>query len=48
VPDLVASIEEGANVHSNEPKHRAWSATAESILTKLRRGRVALDHAVSE
>jgi hypothetical protein len=29
-------------VHNNEPKPLVWTATAESILTKVRRGRVAL------
>jgi len=46
VPDLIASIEEYMKVHNNEPKPLVWTATAESILTKVRRGRVALDQAV--
>ena len=48
VPDLIASIEEYMKVHNNEPKPLVWTATAESILTKVRRGRVALDQAVSQ
>ena len=35
-------------VHNNEPKAFVWTATAESILTKVRRGRVALNQAVSQ
>jgi len=48
VPDLIASIEEYMKVHNTEPKAFVWTATAESILTKVRRGRVALDQAVSQ
>jgi len=47
VPDLIAAIEEYMLVHNNEPKPLVWTATAESILTKVRRGRVALDQTVS-
>jgi hypothetical protein len=35
-------------VHNNEPKPLVWTATAETILTKVRRGRVALDQTVSQ
>ncbi len=48
VPDLIASIEEFMKVHNNEPKPLVWTATAESILTKVRRGRAALNQAVSQ
>jgi hypothetical protein len=48
VPDLIASIEKYMEVHNDEPKPFIWTATAESILTKVRRGRVALDQAVSQ
>ena len=48
VPDLISSIEEYMKVHNNEPKPLVWTATAESILTKVRRGRVAIDQAVSQ
>ncbi len=34
-------------VHNNEPKPLVWTATAEPILTKVRRGRVALAQTVS-
>ena len=43
VPDLIASIEEYMKVHNNEPKPLMWTATAKSILAKVRRGQVALD-----
>jgi len=48
VPDLISSIEEYMKVHNNEPKPLVWTATAESILTKVRRGRVAVAQAVSQ
>ena len=48
VPDLIASIEEYMKVHNNEPKPLVWTATAESILTKVRRDRVTLNQAVSQ
>jgi transposase len=48
VPDLIASIEEYMKVHNDEPRPFVWTATAESILTKVRRGRVALDQTVSQ
>ena len=34
--------------HNNEPKPLVWTATAESILTKVRRGRVALNQVLSQ
>ena len=48
VPDLIAAIEKYMKVHNNEPKAFVWTATAESILTKVRRGRVALNQTVSQ
>jgi transposase len=42
VPDLISSIEEYLNAHNDDPKPFVWTATAESILEKVRRGRVAL------
>jgi hypothetical protein len=35
-------------VHNNDPKPFVWTATAESILAKVRRGRVALQQVVSQ
>ena len=48
VPDLIASIENYMDVHNESPRPFVWTATAESILTKVRRGRVALNQAVSQ
>jgi len=48
VPDLITAIEKFMEVHNDEPKPLVWTATAESILTKVRRGRVALNQAVSQ
>jgi transposase len=42
VPDLIGSIEEYLDAHNDDPKPFVWTATAESILQKVRRGRVAL------
>ena len=41
-PDLVASIQEYIDAHNNDPKPYVWTATAESILAKVARGRIAL------
>lgn len=43
VPALVAAIEEYMAIRNAEAKPFAWTATAESIIQKVRRGRVALD-----
>lgn len=48
VPDLITAIEKYMEVHNDEPKPRVWTATAPSILTTVRRGRVALDQAVNQ
>jgi transposase len=42
VDDLIAAIEEYLRVHNNDPKPFVWTATAEQILAKVRRGRVTL------
>ena len=42
-PDLIASIENYLRVTNDDPKPLVWTATAESILEKVRRGRVALE-----
>ena len=39
---FVLSIEEYLDAHNDDPKPFVWTATAESILQKVRRGRVAL------
>jgi len=43
VPDLVASIQEYIDTHNNDPRPYVWTATAESILAKVARGRIALE-----
>ena len=43
VPDLIASIEDYLRVTNANPKPLIWTASAESILEKIRRGRVALN-----
>ena len=43
VPELVAAIENFLRVHNEDPKPFVWTATAESILAKVRRGRVTLE-----
>jgi len=48
VPDLIASIEEFTAAHNDQPKPFIWTATTESILAKVRRGRVALQAVVNQ
>jgi transposase len=42
VPDLIAKIEEYLDAHNDDPKPFVWTATADEILAKVARGRVAL------
>ena len=48
VPDLIAAIQEYLDAHNEDPKPFVWTATADSILEKVRRGRVALQKVVSQ
>jgi len=43
VPDLVAAIQNYLQAHNTDPKPFVWTASAEEILEKVRRGRVVLD-----
>ena len=43
LPDLVASIQEYIDAHNNDPRPYVWTATAQSILAKVARGRIALE-----
>jgi transposase len=43
VPDLITAIQEYIDAHNNDPKPYVWTATAESILAKVARGRLALE-----
>jgi len=47
VPDLIAKIEEYLAAHNDDPKPFVWTATADDILAKVARGRVALQAAPS-
>lgn len=47
VPALITAIEDYLDAHNDDPKPFLWTATADSILEKVRRGRVALQ-AVSQ
>ena len=46
VPDLIASIEDCLRVTNANPKALIWTASAESILEKARRGRVAHNQSI--
>ena len=48
VPGLITAIEEYLEAHNDDPKPFKWTATAESILEKVRRGRVALQQVVNQ
>ncbi|MFI5846147.1 IS630 family transposase [Catenuloplanes sp. NPDC051500] len=48
VDDLVTAIEEFLRVHNDDPKPFVWTATTESILAKVRRGRVALQQTTTQ
>jgi transposase/transposase-like protein len=43
VPHLISSIEEYLDAHNENPRPYVWTATADSILAKVARGRVALE-----
>jgi len=47
VRDLIKAIEDYLQANNDTPKPFMWTATAESILEKVRRGRVALDQIAS-
>ena len=46
VPDLIDTIQAYLAAHNENPKPFQWTATAEQILEKVRRGRVTL-HAIA-
>lgn len=43
VPDLITAIEAYLTAHNDQPRPLIWTATAENILAKVARGRVALE-----
>ena len=47
-PDLIAAIEAYLQANNADPEPLVWTATADSILEKVRRGRVALDQITSK
>jgi transposase len=47
VPDLILAIETYLQVNNDDPKPFIWTASAEAILTKVRRGRVTLTQVAS-
>ena len=47
VPELVAAVETFLAANNDNPQPFVWTATAEEILKKVRRGRVALDQLAS-
>jgi transposase len=47
VPELVSAIQQYLNAHNNDPKPFIWTASAEDILAKVRRGRVVLKQVAS-
>jgi len=48
VPDLIAAIEEYTAARNDNPEPFAWTATTDSILAKVRRGRVALQQTINQ
>jgi hypothetical protein len=48
VNELIDAIIEYLKVHNDEPKPFVWTATAESILERVRRGRVTLQKVSSQ
>ena len=48
VPDLITAIEAYLEAHNDDPNPFVWTATAESILEKVRRGRVTLEQIVTQ
>jgi transposase len=48
VPDLIAAIERYLETHNENPEPFVWTATAEQILEKIRRGRLALNQLATQ
>ena len=48
VPDLIAAIEAFLQANNDNPKPFKWTATADSILAKVHRGRVTLNQTTSQ
>ena len=48
VPDLIAAIERYLEAHNENPEPFVWTATAEQILDKVRRGRLAINQLATQ
>jgi hypothetical protein len=48
VDELISDIENYLRVNNDDPKPFVWTATAEQILAKVARGRVALEQVESQ
>jgi transposase len=48
VPELIAAIHDYLDAHHEDPKPFVWTATAESILEKVQRSRVALQEVINQ
>jgi hypothetical protein len=48
VDELITDIENYLRVNNDDPKPFVWTATAEQILAKVARGRVALEQVESQ
>jgi transposase len=48
VPELITAIQEYLDAHNENPKPFVWTATTESILAKVRRGRVTLQEIINQ
>ena len=48
VPDLIAAIEHYLDNNNTNPQPFIWTATADSILTKVRRGRITLNQTTNQ
>jgi len=44
IPDLIAAIEDYIQIHNSDPKPFIWTASANDILEKVKRGRKKLDN----
>lgn len=44
VPKLIAAIEDYSANHSDDPKPFVWTKTADDIIEKVKRGRIAFEH----
>ena len=48
VPDLITAIETYLTANNNDPQPFIWTATADQILAKVRRGRVTLNQLANQ